>query len=81
MLSRKIESKLKAHGFTLYYYDNKQNGEVDFLIDDYDNLTVIPLEIKSGKDYMTHSALNKFLTIEDYRISRLMYCLMNGPFL
>jgi uncharacterized protein len=43
--------ELKAHGHKLFYYDNKTNGEVDFLIDDYQNLSVAPLEIKSGKDY------------------------------
>jgi hypothetical protein len=30
--------------YNLYYYDNKANGEVDFLIDDYDTLSVVPLE-------------------------------------
>ena len=35
-----VAQELKAHGFGLYYYDNKHNGEVDYLIDDYDNMTV-----------------------------------------
>lgn len=63
-----VAQELSAHGFNLYYYDNKSNGEVDFLIDDTDNLSVIPLEIKSGKDYTVHSALNKLLKIETYNI-------------
>lgn len=46
-----VAQELRAHGFNLYYYDNKNNGEVDYLIDDADQLTVLPLEIKSGKDY------------------------------
>ena len=29
-----VASELKAHGFNLFYYDKKTNGEVDFLIDD-----------------------------------------------
>ena len=45
-----VAQELRAHGFNLYYYDNKNNGEVDYLIDDADQLTVLPLEIKSGKD-------------------------------
>lgn len=63
-----VAQELKAHGFSLYYYDNKQNGEVDFLIDDTENLTVMPLEIKSGKDYTVHSALEKFVGNEHYGI-------------
>ncbi len=63
-------SELKAHGYNLFYYDNKANGEVDFLIDDYSNLSVLPIEIKSGKDYTVHSALNKFLSNKDYGIKK-----------
>lgn len=63
-----VAQELCAHGFNLYYYDNKNNGEVDFLIDDADNLSVMPLEVKSGKDYTIHSALNRFLKVETYNI-------------
>lgn len=61
-----VASELSAHGHNLFYYDNKKNGEVDFLIDDYDNLSVLPIEVKSGKDYKVHSAIEKFLTNKDY---------------
>ena len=53
-----VASELNAHGKKLYYYDNRLKGEVDFLIDDYDALTVIPIEVKSGRDFTIHSALN-----------------------
>jgi predicted AAA+ superfamily ATPase len=72
-----VAQELKAHGYNLYYYDNKKNGEVDFLIDDVDNLSNIPIEVKSGKDYTIHSALNKFLSIEEYNIKRA-YVLSNA---
>lgn len=65
-----VAQELRAHGFNLYYYDNKSNGEVDFLIDDVDNLSVTPLEVKSGKDYTVHSALNKLLKVETYNINQ-----------
>lgn len=65
-----IASELKAHGHKLFYYDNKTNGEVDFLIDDYDNLSVLPIEIKSGKDYTIHSAINKFISNKDYNVKK-----------
>ena len=65
-----IAQELSAHGFKLYYYDNKKKGEVDFLIDDQEGLKALPLEIKSGKDYTEHSALTKFLETPDYGINR-----------
>lgn len=65
-----VASELAAHGHPLFYYDNRTNGEVDFLIDDYDSLSVLPVEVKSGKDYSVHSALNKFLSNKDYAVSQ-----------
>ena len=65
-----VAQELHAHGFRLHYYDNKQKGEVDFLIDDYKNLTALPIEVKSGKDYKVHSALDKFLENPDYHINQ-----------
>lgn len=65
-----VASELVAHGHKLYYYDNKSKGEVDYLIDDYDNLSTLPIEVKSGKDYMIHSALNAFTANENYRINK-----------
>lgn len=63
-----VASELIAHGFKLYYYDNRNKGEVDYLIDDYENLSSLPIEVKSGKDYTVHSALNNFLSTEEYHI-------------
>ena len=65
-----VASELKAHGFNLFYYDNRNKGEVDFLIDDYDDLSVVPIEVKSGKDYTVHSALNHFVSNEEYGIKK-----------
>lgn len=67
-----VATELLAHGHTLFYYDNKQKGEVDFLIDDYDSLTVLPIEVKSGKDYSTHRALDRFIANPDYRVQSAM---------
>ena len=65
-----VAQELHAHGFALHYYDNKQKGEVDYLIDDYEHLTVLPIEVKSGKDYTVHSALNNFMNTPDYHIKK-----------
>lgn len=61
-----VAMELKCHGHKLYYYDNKKNGEIDYLIDDYNNSSVIPIEVKSGKDYKVHSALKNYLTSDKY---------------
>ena len=63
-----VAQELRAHGHKLFYYDNRHKGEVDFLIDDYFNLSVLPIEVKSGKDYTIHSALNNLLSVPDYNI-------------
>ena len=63
-----VASELNAHGHNLFYYDNRSKGEVDYLIDDYNALSVVPIEIKSGKDYTIHSALNKFMENKDYSV-------------
>ena len=63
-----VAQELYAHHHQLYYYDNKKNGEVDFLIENYDLLTVVPIEVKSGKDYKIHSALDTFVKTKDYNI-------------
>ena len=57
---------LKAHGFDLYYFNSKKQGELDFLIER--NGHVLPIEIKSGKDYTKHAALSNVLANEDYDI-------------
>ena len=60
--------ELRAHGYkNIYYFNSKRQGEVDFLIDYNGN--AVPLEIKSGKDYTTHSALTNILDNPDYQIS------------
>lgn len=64
-----VAQELKAHGFKLYYYDNKKNGEVDFLIDSVDLLSALPIEVKSGKDYYIHTALNNILKVDEYKIT------------
>jgi len=72
-----VASELIAHGYKLYYYDNRHKGEVDYLIDDYDSLSVVPIEIKSGKDYTVHSALNHFVSNEEYHVKQA-YVLSNA---
>lgn len=64
-----VAQELKAHYNKLFYYDNKQKGEVDFLVDDSSTTSVLHVEVKSGKDYMVHSALNNLMAVPDYHIA------------
>lgn len=62
-----VAQELAAHGFeNLYYYNSKKMGEVDFIIER--NGVAYPVEVKSGKDYMRHRALNNILECEEYAI-------------
>lgn len=61
-----IAQELKAHGFKLYYYNNKKRGELDFVVE-YKG-KILPIEVKSGKDYQRHSALNNIMSISNYSI-------------
>ena len=61
-----VAQELRTHGFDLYYFNSKKQGELDFVIE-Y-NGKILPLEIKSGKEYTKHSALNNVLGNKNYDI-------------
>ena len=63
-----VAQELRAHGHKLFYYDNRKQGEVDYLVDDYTAMSAHPIEVKLGKDYTVHSALNNLLKNPDYNI-------------
>ena len=67
--------ELRAHGFDLYYFNSKKQGELDFLIESGGK--ILPIEIKSGKDYTKHAALSNVLSNEDYAIPEA-YVFHNG---
>ena len=47
-----------------YYYNNKKRGELDFVVE-LDS-KVLPIEVKSGKDYETHRALSNIMDCGEY---------------
>ncbi|MCD7715231.1 MAG: AAA family ATPase [Lachnospiraceae bacterium] len=67
--------ELKAHGFDLYYFNNKKQGEVDFLVEQ--DGEVIPIEIKSGKNYTRYAALDHLTANKAYTINEA-YVFHNG---
>ena len=62
-----IAQELTAHGFVPYYFTSKKTGELDFLIED-ESGGVLALEIKSGRRFRSHAALNKALDTPGYAI-------------
>ena len=61
-----VAQELNAHGYPLYYYNSKKRGELDFVIEHAGQ--VLPIEVKSGKDYEKHSALDNVMAVEEYGI-------------
>lgn len=61
-----VAQELQAHGFELYYFNSKKQGELDFIIEK-DGHT-LPIEVKSGKDYQRHNALCNVMGNADYGI-------------
>lgn len=61
-----VAQELYAHGYHLYYYNSKKKGELDFVIEHAGK--VLPIEVKSGKDYEKHSALDNVMSVEEYGI-------------
>lgn len=62
-----VAQELAAAGFPLYYYHSSRKGEMDFLLETGEG-AIIPIEVKSGKDYKLHTALNNLLETEEYGI-------------
>lgn len=58
--------ELRSHGFALYYFNSKKQGEIDFVVEYSGN--VLPIEIKSGKDFTKHAALSNVLADPQYAI-------------
>ena len=63
-----VAQQLLCNGFELYFCKKKNIGEVDFLIE-MDG-KVVPIEVKSGKAYKAHKALDNFMDISDYHIEK-----------
>ena len=68
-----VAQELRAHGFDLYYFNSKKQGELDFVIEK--NGCILPIEVKSGKDYQRHNALTNVMGNADYAIPQaFVFC-------
>ena len=64
LLENVIAQQLVASGFKLFYYDKSKIGEIDFLMQRGSH--VVPLEAKSGGDYMRHKALDNLMAVGEW---------------
>ena len=73
VLENVMAQQLKANGFLLYYFDSTKHGEIDFVIQNGMNVDLI--EIKSGKDYKTHRALDKIRNVSEWKFGKsIVFC-------
>ncbi len=70
-----VAQALTANALEPYFCKKKNLGELDFLIE-LDS-KVVAIEVKSGSDYKTHRALDKFMKVPGYKIDRA-YVLSKG---
>lgn len=63
-----IAQQLLANGFEPYYYKKKNIGEIDFIIEMSGK--VVPIEVKSGKNYKSHKALDNLMNIPEYHVEK-----------
>ena len=64
-----VAQQLAAQGHQLFYYQTKKRGEVDFVVDAADG-SAVPIEVKSGRYYHAHAALDNVLSSEGYGVRR-----------
>lgn len=64
-----VAQELTAHGFALRYYNSKQVGELDF-VEERQGGSILALEVKSGRGYRSHAALDNALAVKEYTIDR-----------
>ena len=69
-----VAQELYAHGFAidhdLFYFNSKKQGELDFVVE-YQG-EVLPIEVKSGKNFERHRALNNIMDNDEYAIPKAL---------
>ena len=63
-----VAQQLTANGFEPYFCKKKNMGEMDFAIEMSGK--VVPIEVKSGKAYKSHKALDNFMNVPDYHLEK-----------
>jgi len=63
-----IACSLSSKGIPLHYYDKKSRQELDFIIEENNQITII--EVKSGSDYKRHASLDAAIKANPEKIER-----------
>ena len=63
-----VVQQLTANGLEPYFCKKKNIGELDAVIEMGGK--VVPIEVKSGKAYKAHKALDNFMNIPDYHLEK-----------
>lgn len=63
-----VAQQLTANGFEPYFCKKNNIGEIDFVVEMGGK--VIPIEVKSGKSYKLHKALDHFMNIPNYHLEK-----------
>jgi len=61
-----VAEELYSHGWALYYFNSKKQGELDFVLER--DMEIFPIEVKSGKTYRRHNALVNVMQNEEYKL-------------
>lgn len=62
-----VAQELLGQGHSPFFYKSKKIGEVDFIVE-MDG-KILPLEVKSGKDFKKHKSLNNFLAEKEFKVT------------
>ena len=64
---------IASNGFSLRYYNKQKIGEVDFVIQK--GSEILPIEIKSGKSYRQHAALDNVMNVAEWKLDKaIVFC-------
>ncbi len=63
-----VAEELFSNGLSLFYFNSKKQGELDFVVKINDS--ILPIEVKSGKNYSRHNALTNVMAEEEYGLKK-----------
>ena len=73
ILENVFAQELVSNGFLLRYFNKKNIGEIDFIVQK--GKSAVPIEIKSGNDYTKHKALDNLIAKQSWNInSGIVFC-------
>ena len=62
--------------FKLWYFNKQKYGELDFVLQP--GRKCLPVEIKSGKDYRRHTALDNILSVSEWKFEKAVVSCMDN---